>query len=191
MYKIGKKYNGNPQQAKEEYLTIIQQDMERLHTLQEVRRQKKNNRSSSTTTTQHRSSLKEYSAQLCEAIIPSLFEECGCINFCILSTIGELDEQRRNGLSDEIKTDYEALCGGYIGDELMEMNIAMYNLSRTLPESIWMEYTNDDLMMKQLAERIQKNLKEDKKKEEGRTGNYDLPNAFLTSWKEFMTKYGY
>lgn len=80
MYQIGKKYNGNPQKAKEEYMTIIQHDMERLQTIEDVRQ-----KNISTTNR----SLKEYSTQLCEAIMPSLFEECGCINFCILSTIGE------------------------------------------------------------------------------------------------------
>ena len=91
-----------------------------------------------------------------------------------------------NGKTDEIKQDYESLCGGYIGDELMETNIAMYKLSRTLPESIWKEY--DYNTMKLLADRIKKNLTcLDEKKEK----ECDLPIEFLRAWNTFMVKYGY
>jgi hypothetical protein len=179
-YKIGKKYNGNPEVAKDEYLKIIQHDMKKLTTTENDHLKKYPNGSSG-------GSLQEYSMELFEAMIPSLFEECGCINFCILGAISDLDEHRRNGSSEEIKQDYESLCGGYIGDELMETNIAMYKLSRTLPESIWMEYEHNT--MKKLADRIKKNnilLLDGKKGKE-----CDLPIEFLNSWNAFMIKYGY
>ena len=177
-YKIGQKYNGNPKQAKEEYIKIIQHDMEKLASIESNHRKKYTNGSFG--------SFREYSMELLEGAVPSLFEECGCINFCILGAISDLDEHRRNGKTDEIKQDYEALCGGYIGDELMETNIAMYKLSRTLPESIWKEYEYNT--MKLLAHRIKKNLTcLDEKKEK----ECDLPIEFLRAWNTFMIKYGY
>ena len=33
----------------------------------------------------------------------------------------ELDYKYRNGKTEEIKEEYETLCGGYEGDELMEI----------------------------------------------------------------------
>merc|ERR1719464_907711 len=100
----------------------------------------------------------------------------------------ELDNLRNNGTTEQIKQEYEMLCGGYVGDELMEMNIAMYELAKTLPESIWNEYA-DHSTMKLLSKRINKNVNlffVEKKEEE-----CDLPIDFVTEWKTFMDKYGF
>lgn len=179
LYKISNKYNSNPEQAKDDYLKIVKQDMEKLASLGLAR---KNDPTLCP-------SLKYYSEELFEALRPSLFEECGMINFCLLSMFGELDEQRRNGTTDEIKEEYESLCGGFVGDELMQMNIAMFRLARKLPEETWKEY--DHAQMKQLSERINTNLKlvfdDDGKNEK----ECDLPVEFVVEYKQFMDQYGF
>ena len=100
--------------------------------------------------------------------------------YSILPLFGKLDKKRREGKTEEIRQEYDALCGGYEGDELMEMNIAMYRLARMLPESVWLEYDYDSF--DKLAERIQENLGGKKS---------DLPRAFLDGWTSFMDKHGY
>lgn len=65
---------------------------------------------------------------------------------------------------------------GFEGDELMEINIALYRLAQSLPKEIWKEYLGKD-GMSALTERIQEER--------------DLPSDFLNEWKAFMKKYGF
>ena len=83
--------------------------------------------------------LLEYSDKLLKAILPILIEESSPVMGIAIRLFNEIDqERRRNGKTDEIKEQNEALCGGFEGDGLMEMNIALYRLARTFPIDITM-----------------------------------------------------
>jgi len=120
--------------------------------------------------------LLDISTKLYETIKLTTLEECCVINNILLGVTNKVDEERRNGKTEEIKEEYEALCGGYEGDELMEMNIALYRLAQSLPKAIWDEYKGENGTTA-LAERIQE--------ERG------LPVGFFDEWKSFMKKYGF
>ena len=84
--------------------------------------------------------IKDFSIRIFDTMEPSFLEELKIIQGSLLGLFNELDKQRRNGETEEIKKEYEALCGGYEGDELMEINIALYRLAQSVPETIWKEY---------------------------------------------------
>ena len=108
--------------------------------------------------------------------MPSFSEGLGAINFVILGTFNDLDKKRRKGKS-ELCAEYDALCGGYEGDELIKINI---DLANKLDANIWEQYNHDDLS--QLADQIQQNI-------DGTLS--DLPKEFLTEWSSFLDKHGY
>lgn len=167
MHKVGRKYSATPKEAIESYRVMVAEDMAKLDVL---------GRKDFLPAIKNKEvCLSDIATEFCMAIFPSLFEEISAINNCILKIFQNLDQQRRDGATEEIKQDYEALCGGFEGDELMEMNIELHRLAQTLPQSIWEEYDHED--MKDLAERIQ--------------DERDLPGEFLTEWKSFMRKYGF
>lgn len=91
----------------------------------------------------------------------------------------ELDEIRRNGKTQKEKDDADALLGGFEGDPLVEMNVAMYSLAQKLPSKVWEEYKDK---LSDLAGLIDKNIK-------GQSSA--LPAEFISSWKDFMDKYGF
>mmetsp|Transcript_29137 Transcript_29137/g.44050 ORF Transcript_29137/g.44050 Transcript_29137/m.44050 type:complete len:460 (-) Transcript_29137:770-2149(-) len=127
-----------------------------------------------------RGGLSQYNLDLFSAMMPVFIEDMGGVMFGILPTMNKLDEGRRNGKTEELRQECEALCGVYEGNPLMEENIAIYQLAQTLPLSIWAEYDNSSF--DKLAERIKDNL----------DGNaYDLPSEFLEQWRMFMKKFGF
>lgn len=119
--------------------------------------------------------LNEFSSKLSTAM-KNCFLELVTMIWPVVGLFNELDKKRRNGKTEEIREDYEALCGGYEGDELMEINIALYKLAQLMPKDIWKEYIGENGMAA-LTERIV----------EGR----DLPAEFLNEWKSFIHKYGF
>ncbi|OEU08763.1 pyruvate phosphate dikinase [Fragilariopsis cylindrus CCMP1102] len=136
----------------------------------------------------HTGTLEDFLYGMCDAIRVSIQEECGAISG-IVTGYKKFDEKRRDEkLSKEIREEYEALCGGYVGDELMETNIEMYHLAKTLPLEVWNQYDHES--MKSLAIRIETNLAE-MGKSSTNNSNIDLPIEFLESWKLFMHKFGY
>ena len=124
--------------------------------------------------------LQKYSDELFEAMMPSINQELGAIYFVIIGMFNKIDKQRREGKTEAIRSEYDALCCGYVGDELMEMNIEMHRLAARLPESTWAQYEHEDL--RQLADRIHANL-------DGQVS--DLPQEFLDEWKTFMGHFGF
>lgn len=172
MYKMSRKYNRDPKAAEKEYIRIVMEDEARLRELVRNR----------TETYSSKQGVAEYFDELVLAINPSVMEECSILFFLVLPIFQELDKERKDQrLSEEIRSEYEGLCQGYVGDPLMEINIAMYELANALPESIWNRYGHDD--MAKLLERVQENLDSD--------NITDLPSEFLVKWKSFMETYGY
>ena len=173
LYKEGKKYGQDPEKSKKAYLQIDKGDRDRLETTRKKYWDKPD---------YSETGLKQIATDMCEAITPSVIQECAAINATILGVIHELDQERTNGKTEEIRQDAEALCAGYEGDELMKINIAIYRLAQSLPESIWNEYDHNS--MKELLDRILANLNGD------RTAK-PLPAEFLELWTSFMTNYGF
>jgi len=116
--------------------------------------------------------LKDFATLLHESIRPTLVEEMILINNHVLAVFQEVDEQRRNGKTEEIQKDFEALCGGYEGDVLMELNITLHRLGRSLPKDAWKDGSSAAL-----ADRIAEER--------------DLPAEFLTEWRSFLDRYGF
>jgi phosphohistidine swiveling domain-containing protein len=176
LYKTGKNYKKYPMQAKEEYLKVLLEDKNRLEQLALDRR-----------SGAHTGTLEDFCMELCDAVLISIMEECGAM-LGIVTEFKHNDQKRRNeDLSKDTREEYEALCGGYVGDELMEMNIEMYQLAKKLPLEVWNQYDHES--MKLLAIRIETNLDEMRKSSNNNT--VDLPIEFLESWKLFMHKFGY
>ena len=165
-YKVGKRFKKDPKRAKENYLKVVENDMAKLKVLQQrgVKRDE---------------GLMQYSSELFNCFMPSLNEELGAIYFVVLGVFNKLDKKRRNNKS-ELCAEYDALCGGYEGDELMKINIDIYSLANKLGANIWEQYDHDE--MYQLADRIQQNI-------DGTLS--DLPDEFLTEWISFLDKHGY
>jgi pyruvate,water dikinase len=165
-YKSGRRFKKDPEKAKNEYIKVVENDMAKLKAL----RQRGFKREEG---------LKQFTSELCSCCVPSFSEELGAIYFIILGTFSSLDKKRRNGKS-ELCAEYDALCGGYEGDELMKINIDMYRLANKLDASIWEQYDHDELH--HLAHRIQQNIN-------GKLS--DLPSEFLTEWSSFLDRHGY
>jgi len=164
LYKRSVKYSKDPKGSVDLYREIVKADMEKMEQVAAVRNEN--------------STIEQLSGDLCDAMSSSLLEEIGSLMGSGLKIIKDLDEVRRNGATEQIREDAEALCMGFDGDELMEMNIAMYRLAQLLPSKFWDEYETLE-SMKDLAKRIQAEKKG------------DLPPAFLNAWKEFIAEYGW
>jgi hypothetical protein len=136
LYKKGKKYANDPKGSVEAYREIVRANMVELESRSEAGKKAQKDEGNI-------AYLKQISGDLCDAIIPSLLEEIGALMGSALKTFKDIDEERRNGATKDIRKDAEALCGGFEGDELMEMNIALYKLARLLPGDIWDEYDNN------------------------------------------------
>ena len=166
LYKTSRRYSSNHKKGKEDYLVMAKDDMDKLKQLEncDIKKLK---------------GLEKYCHDLFTAVKASFNAEMGILS-SIIPVFKILDKKRRETTSEEERDEYDALCGGYEGDELMEMNIAMYQLANKLPSSIWAEYDHDDL--EELAVRIKSNI-------DGYMA--DLPQEFLTEWKMFMQNFGY
>lgn len=169
LYKIGKECKKDPQKASQRYQELVQKDKERFRSLAERGANLEEG-------------LQSYASELFKAMSASFEFELSVLFFVVLGLFKELDKQRREGKTEESREEYGALCSGYEGDELMEMNIEIYKLARLLPEAIWKEYQHKDL--NKLAGRIEKDL------EEG-CPDPELPAEFLKEWKSFMQRHGW
>ena len=178
MRKTGKKFKKDPATAKESYVKLCDDDTKKLKKLVKERESGK-----------HTGTLKQYSIDLCHAIFDSIFEGVSAIFFAgIMDNFKTLDKKRRDeSLSKEERDEYDHLLGGYIGDGIMEVNIAIYNLAQKLPIDVWDEY--DHKSLKDLATRIEMNLNPATKSKSG--SDDDLPTEFLDSWVSFMDKFGF
>lgn len=168
MYKTSSNFKADPEKSKNEYLAILKDCFHKASLVQ-----------SNSETILQENGLQMYLDNMFESVMPSFHEEMGAI-FSILPMFKELDEKRRNGNTEEERTEYCALCSGYEGDELMEINIAMYQLAQLLPKEIWLQYNHSTLG--KLASRIQSNI-------DGKTS--DVPVEFLAAWKTFLKDFGY
>jgi pyruvate,water dikinase len=122
--------------------------------------------------------LVRYVEKLAQAAYPALDLQIGGA-WVTVGIFKELGKQYTNGETQQIRDDASAMMLGYIGDPLMEMNIAMYHLARELPENIWEEHEDT---LPELAKRIHRNVI-------GAAG--DLPAPFVASWKAFVDLHGY
>ena len=166
-YRISKQFKKNPEKAKENYIKIVKQDMTKLDELERrgyVREE----------------GLGSFADELLQCIMPSINQEMGLIYFIVLGTFKELDKQRRKGKTEHVRSEYDALSGGYEGDEIMEVNIAMYRLAHKLDSSVWQQYKHEEL--DQLADRIQQN-------NDGVLS--DLPPEFISEWNKFISEHGW
>jgi pyruvate,water dikinase len=122
--------------------------------------------------------LRGHCNDICRAAEPVLDLQMGAI-WKVVGVMRSIDQVRRQGKTEKEREEADALCGGFVGDPLMGMNIDMYHLARKLPVEIWNEYAGK---FKDLAERIAQNVA---------GGASDLPKPFVESWREFMDKHGY
>lgn len=170
-YRVGKRFQNDPERAKLAYIQLVERDMAKVKALQQRGLQRD----------EDGRGLKKFSKEICQCCLPSFDEEIGVIYFVVLGTFNTLDKKRRDSsASEQVRAEYDALCSGYDGDELMKINIDMYRLANKLDADIWKEYGHDELQ--ELAVRIQQNL-------DGTVS--DLPNEFLTEWSSFMDQHGY
>lgn len=163
MYKNTNKFS-DPLKGKEEYRAAYEDFDAKLRILEE--------RGMNDQGVQH------YYEELMAVFLPFFTLEMGLINV-VLPTFQKMDAQRRTGKSKKERDDADAMCGGFEGDDIMEMNMSMYDLANKLPVSIWNEY-KDCLGL--LADRIQTNVK---------NKEHDLPHEFLEAWQAFMKRFGW
>ena len=168
LYKIGKAAQKDPEKAKIEYKELEKQDLAKMKELEE--------RGFIIT-----EGLEAFAHELFRAMSESFNHELGILFFAVLPLFKELDKKRREGKTEEIRNEFDALCSGYEGDPLMQMNIDIYRLARMLPEDVWNEYPHERLG--ELADRIQSNLN-------GKI-TQDLPEEFLDGWRSFMDRHGW
>jgi len=170
-YRVGKRFQKDPERAKLAYIQLVESDMAKVKALQQRGLQRD----------EDGRGLTKFSKEICQCCLSSFDEELGAIYFVVLGTFNTLDKKRRDSsASEQVRAEYDALCSGYDGDELMKINIDMYRLANKLDASIWKEYGHDELH--ELAVRIQQNL-------DGTVS--DLPSEFLTEWSSFMDQHGY
>jgi len=164
---IAKKCKADPEGYKNEYINIVKEELDKLSHLRERGMGPSDG-------------IWSFAQELTSSLDSSLDYEGANVMFNILPLAQELNKKRTTGKTQEERDEYDALSKGYVGDELMEINIAIYKLAQQLPASIWSEYSNDTL--DQLANRIQSNI-------DGQLD--DIPQAFLDEWKIFMQKFGW
>merc|ERR1712178_199433 len=83
--------------------------------------------------------LVKFYEDLMASLMPAMEMELGAVNV-IMPVFSALDTVRREAKTKQEREEAEALLGGYDGDELMEVNIAMYNLAQKLPKEVWAQY---------------------------------------------------
>ncbi|KAL9178930.1 hypothetical protein ACHAXT_011903 [Thalassiosira profunda] len=164
--KIAKTFEKRPEEAVANYKRLVKEDLAKLKELERQGYDKEKG-------------LHQYSQDLFCSLAPSMEQEMGSLLFSILGTYKRVEKKSRTEKAEESRAEYGALCQGFEGDELMEINIAMHRLANKLG-SIWKEYGHEDLP--QLAERIEMNV----------SGVIsDLPSDFVAGWTEFLDKYGW
>ena len=164
VHKRSRKYINDPAKAKEQY---IQYSSECMSKAEQVRSnvvhghdgnsgsiidnirtlgRKNNNETGGSGNNGTGGGLRQYAEDLMAPLLPLFTDELAALTYAVLPAFGKLDKGRREGKTKEIRDEYETLCGGYEGDPLMEENIAMYKLARSLPESIWSEYDHSNFV---------------------------------------------
>mmetsp|Transcript_12532 Transcript_12532/g.29679 ORF Transcript_12532/g.29679 Transcript_12532/m.29679 type:complete len:91 (+) Transcript_12532:70-342(+) len=86
------------------------------------------------------------------------------INNHVRAVFQEVNKQHCNGKTKEIQKDFEALCGGYKGDVMMELSIALHQLDSSLLKDAWKDGSSAAALADRIAE------------------EQDLPAEFLTEW---------
>eukprot|EP00581_Thalassiosira_minuscula_P020085 CAMPEP_0183718270 /NCGR_PEP_ID=MMETSP0737-20130205/11576_1 /TAXON_ID=385413 /ORGANISM="Thalassiosira miniscula, Strain CCMP1093" /LENGTH=917 /DNA_ID=CAMNT_0025947801 /DNA_START=170 /DNA_END=2923 /DNA_ORIENTATION=+ len=167
LYNIGKRFKKEPDVAAREYRQIVEKDLLKLKEL-EMRGYDK------------AKGLQSFSNELFLALQPSMEQEIGALMVCVLGTYKALDKRRLQEKTPESRKEYDALCSGFGGDELMEINIAVNELANKLGKDIWEQYSHDNI--DQLAERIENNTN-------GVLS--DLPADFVSGWIEFLDNFGW
>lgn len=129
-YRIAKKFNKDPEKGKLRYLEILKADVAKLKALEE--------RGCS------EAGLVAYFEELLQCMMPSLTEELGLILFLLFRLYQKMDNKRLFGKMEEERMEYDALCGGYEGDELMQINVSDSKnlcLTRELPNTYLLVFT--------------------------------------------------
>lgn len=103
-YAISRRYDRDPARAKEDYLEILKEDMSNI--AERKRRGYKKEEG-----------LRKYFDELLECLMPSITQEMAVIMFGLLGTWRALDKERREGETEETRSDADALCGGYEGEK--------------------------------------------------------------------------
>lgn len=167
LYKMGKHFEKDPEGAVSDYKRIAREDMARLKEI-ELRGYDK------------AKGLAAYSQELFECLKPSCEQEMAVLFGSVLGTYSAVDSKRVTAETEELREEYDSLCSGFEGDELMEINIAVNHLANKLDSHIWQQYDHDNLA--ELAERVEMNL----------SGVLsDLPADFISEWTVFLEKYGW
>jgi len=164
IYKGSWKYSKEPERSKDAYTLLVNEFKSIIKEIQ--------NRGATC-------GVVEYTQELMKAIHPTINEELSSM-WSFLPLFWELDKARREDIPEIARQQYDALCRGYKGDELMEMNISMYRLAKKLPLEVWEEYDHEDL--EKLVARIESNLQGD---------TNDIPAEFLAHWMSFMKDFGF
>jgi rifampicin phosphotransferase len=167
LYKVSKECKKDPEKASQRYQEIVQQDKAKFEAL----------RKRGPTD----AGLHAFAVELFQAMEASFKFELGALFFVLLPLWKDLDAKARDGKTEEIREQASALCGGFAGDELMQMNAEIYRMAQLLPESIWNEYQHDDL--ERLVDRIEACTRDPLKE--------DLPQPFLDAWKTFLDRHGW
>jgi hypothetical protein len=167
LFKISSSAKKDPQQAKLDYQELVNHDMIKFKQLKKRGPIKEEG-------------LQTFASALFHATTSSFEHELAILLFVVLPMFKELEKKTREGETEEIRNEYSALCGGYEGDGLMQMNIEIHRLANLLPAELWEEYPHADL--DKLAKRIQDNL-------DGAVA--DLPSQFLVEWRSFMERHGW
>jgi hypothetical protein len=113
LWRIARKFKKGPEKAKLRYMKIVEEDLTKLKALEERGCSDKG--------------LIYYLNELLKCIKPSLMEEMGLIMFVLLKLYQKLDNKRLFGKTEEERIEYCALCGGYEGDPLMDINVSFSN----------------------------------------------------------------
>jgi hypothetical protein len=163
VFALQAKYRTDPVTAKRDYLVVLATCNANVNTLVERGADQ---------------GLMAFASSLFAALYPSIEEELAAISV-IIPLFKELDTARRTGKTETARADADALCGGYDEDELMQINIALYQLARKVPPGVWAEY---DGRLDALAARIETNLNSQ--------ADPDLPRDFLDAYQAFMELYG-
>eukprot|EP00804_Cyclotella_cryptica_P029066 CCRYP_005271-RA/>CCRYP_005271-RA protein AED:0.03 eAED:0.03 QI:55/1/1/1/1/1/3/1252/583 len=109
-HRIARKFHKDPEKGKLRYLEILKNDIANLKALEERGCSDKG--------------LVHYFEELIQCMMPSLTEELGLIMFLLFRLYQKMDNKRLFAKTEDERMEYDALCGGYEGDELMQINVS-------------------------------------------------------------------